>query len=325
MTKMSRRLAAAVASVLLASATAHRVVHAPVLVLRGGGGDDDELPLPTVTPRAKVDAAPAAEEGQAAPANATATDDDVKPVARGRARGRTMRGRSRGRARGRARGRGRGARPAEHAAPEPLEFPPPALVDLLQWRDPARSGYAFAAGNALFAALCFAPWSAATVVGTLAFWAVLLGAVLTAVHRVAERVAERAGVEAPYADLVVGLRAAAPRALPAVDAASWAAAASTAAQYAAAVCAAAAEWIAAAATLRSATATIAVLVAARALKLLGRLGTPAAAWVLFVGVALVPPLLADSRTAELIETLSVPWRQLGERLKEQVEAQRSST
>ena len=106
---------------------------------------------------------------------------------------------------------------------------------------------------------------------------------LTAVHRVAERVAERAGVEAPYADLVVGLRAAAPRALPAVDAASWAAAASTAAQYA------------------------------------------AAAWVLFVGVALVPPLLADSRTAELIETLSVPWRQLGERLKEQVEAQRSST
>ena len=164
----------------------------------------------------------------------------------------------------RARGRGRGARPAEHAPAEPLEFPPPALVDLLQWRDPARSGYAFAAGNALFAALCFAPWSAATVVGTLAFWAVLLGAVLTAVHRVAERVAERAGVEAPYADLVVGLRAAAPRALPAVDAASWAAAASTAAQYAAAVRAAAAEWIAAAATLRSATATIAVLVAARA-------------------------------------------------------------
>ena len=321
---MPRRVAAAaVASVLLASATAHRVVHAPVLVLRGGGGDDDELPLPTVTPRAKVETAPAAEEGQAAPANATATDDDVKPVARGRARGRTMRGRSRGRARGRARGRGRGARPAEQA--EPLEFPPPALVDLLQWRDPARSGYAFAAGNALFAALCFAPWSAATVVGTLAFWAVLLGAVLTAVHRVAERVAARAGVEAPYADLVVGLRAAAPRALPAVDAASWAAAASTVAQYAAAVCAAAAEWIAAAATLRSATATIAVLVAARALKLLGRLGTPAAAWVLFVGVALVPPLLADSRTAELIETLSVPWRQLGERLKEQVEAQRSST
>ena len=91
------------------------------------------------------------------------------------------------------------------------------------------------------------------------------------------------------------------------------------------MCAAAVEWIAAAATLRSATATIAVLVAARALKLLGRLGTPAAAWVLFVGVALVPPLLADSRTAELIETLAVPWRQLGERLKEQVEAQRSST
>ena len=30
-------------------------------------------------------------------------------------------------------------------------------------------------------------------------------------------------------------------------------------------------------------------------------------------------------TPELIETLAVPWRQLGERLKEQVEAQRSST
>ena len=48
-------------------------------------------------------------------------------------------------------------------------------------------------------------------------------------------------------------------------------------------------------------------------------------WGEGIAVRLDAPLLADSRTAELIETLSVPWRQLGERLKEQVEAQRSST
>lgn len=128
-----------------------------------GGSDEAESEADDAAP----EAAPAAVGSDATSSNATATAAPKLGRARGRARGR-------GAARGRGRGRGPPAakRPAVQPTPSLIDLPA-ALRDLTEWKDPVRSGAVFGVGNVALGLTAMGRWSAASLLGAAAFFALL--------------------------------------------------------------------------------------------------------------------------------------------------------
>lgn len=148
-----------------------------------GGADEAE------TDEATPEAAHAASESDVASANATAAAAPKLGRARGRAHGR-------GAVRGR--GRGRGPRPIKRpAVQQPTASVidlPAALRDLTEWKDPVVTGAVFGVGSVALALTALGRWSAASLLGAAAFFALLGCAAATLLGRLLGSLVPAVGV-----------------------------------------------------------------------------------------------------------------------------------